>query len=148
MIPVLAVRLKPAGKVPDTMDQLKGAVPPLVAKVWLYTAPTVAPGKVVVVTMGTTLTIIDKFWSSNAVPASVTRTVKLAVPAVVGVPEMIPVLAARLKPAGKVPVVIDHVNGVVPPLTPNVWLYPAPTVAPGKVVVVMTKPKLIVSDKA
>lgn len=34
---------------------------------------------------------------------SVTRTVKLAVPVVVGTPEITPVAAARVKPAGSVP---------------------------------------------
>ena len=35
--------------------------------------------------------------------ASVTRTVKLLVPALVDVPEITPVLAARLSPAGRLP---------------------------------------------
>lgn len=46
--------------------------------------------------------------------ASVTVTVKLEVPAVVGVPEITPA-ALRLNPAGKVPDVTDHVYGAVPP---------------------------------
>jgi hypothetical protein len=41
--------------------------------------------------------------------------VKSEVPTVVGVPEMIPVPAARVSPAGNEPVVTDHVYGVVPP---------------------------------
>jgi hypothetical protein len=40
---------------------------------------------------------------------SVTLTVKLLVPVAVGVPEITPVLAVNNKPAGKEPVVIDHV---------------------------------------
>jgi hypothetical protein len=40
---------------------------------------------------------------------SLTDAVKLNVPLVVGVPEMMPVVAARVSPAGSVPVVIDHV---------------------------------------
>jgi hypothetical protein len=35
--------------------------------------------------------------------------VRLAVPAVVGVPEIMPVAGARLKPAGSVPFVMDQV---------------------------------------
>jgi hypothetical protein len=54
--------------------------------------------------------------------ASVTRTVKLEVPAVVGVPDIIPVPAAKLKPAGKVPVTIDQLEGGVPPVAFKVWL--------------------------
>ena len=41
--------------------------------------------------------------------ASVTCTVKLAVPVAVGVPEMVPVLDARVNPAGKLPERIDQV---------------------------------------
>jgi hypothetical protein len=37
------------------------------------------------------------------VEESVARTVKLVVPAAVGVPEIIPVVADRLRPAGSVP---------------------------------------------
>jgi hypothetical protein len=40
---------------------------------------------------------------------SATLKVRLAVPAAVGVPEMVPVAAARLRPAGSVPLVMDHV---------------------------------------
>ena len=48
---------------------------------------------------------------------SLTCTVKLLVPVPVGVPEITPVLAFSDKPVGKEPEVIDHVYGVVPPLT-------------------------------
>jgi len=40
--------------------------------------------------------------------------VKLYVPAVVGVPEINPVLAVKLKPFGKLPFEIDQVIGVDP----------------------------------
>jgi hypothetical protein len=52
--------------------------------------------------------------------ASVALTVKLYVPAVVGVPEMTPVLPDNLKPAGSAPPLIAHVYGVVPPLAASV----------------------------
>jgi hypothetical protein len=45
---------------------------------------------------------------------TVTLTVKL--PLAVGVPETTPVVAPRVSPAGKLPPVIDQVNGAVPPL--------------------------------
>ena len=45
---------------------------------------------------------------------SVTRTVKLLDPAVPGVPDIVP--AARLKPAGSVPLATDHEYGGVPPV--------------------------------
>ena len=40
---------------------------------------------------------------------SVTVAVKLEVPPVVGVPEMVPVVADRVSPAGSAPAVIDQV---------------------------------------
>ena len=33
--PVLLLRLNPAGKLPDTTDQLYGVVPPVACRVWL-----------------------------------------------------------------------------------------------------------------
>jgi hypothetical protein len=45
---------------------------------------------------------------------TVTLTVKL--PFAVGVPETTPVFAPRVSPAGRLPPVIDQVNGAVPPL--------------------------------
>ena len=42
---------------------------------------------------------------------------KLAATGVDGVPEIIPVVALRVKPAGSVPEVTDHVKGAVPPWT-------------------------------
>ena len=61
-------------------------------------------------------------------------TVKLDVPAVVGVPEMAP--AESVKPPGNTPVSMLHVIGVVP-VAVNVWLYAVPTVPPGNAVVVI-----------
>jgi hypothetical protein len=49
-------------------------------------------------------------------PASWTVTPKEKLPLAVGFPEMIPVDGARLSPAGRLPEVIDHVNGAVPPV--------------------------------
>jgi hypothetical protein len=42
-------------------------------------------------------------------PESATVAVKLNAPLAVGVPETIPVVAARLRPAGRVPEVTDQV---------------------------------------
>ena len=47
---------------------------------------------------------------------SVNMTVKLYVPAVVGVPDIMPVDAPRVSPVGSAPADTDQVNGVVPPL--------------------------------
>ena len=46
---------------------------------------------------------------SAGVLLSLTVAVKLYVPFVVGVPEMIPVVAASVSPAGRLPAVIDQV---------------------------------------
>jgi hypothetical protein len=51
---------------------------------------------------------------------SVTIAVKLNVPAVVGVPEIVPLAAANVKPAGSVPVLTLQLYGAVPPLAVNV----------------------------
>jgi hypothetical protein len=62
--------------------------------------------------------------------------VKFAVPAVVGVPEITPVEAFSVSPAGRLPDAIDHVSGEIPPLACNVALYAVPTVPEASVVVV------------
>jgi hypothetical protein len=48
--------------------------------------------------------------------ASLTVTVIGKLPFAVGVPEMRPVLAARLSPVGRLPEVIDQTYGEVPPV--------------------------------
>jgi hypothetical protein len=63
---------------------------------------------------------------------SVACTVRLAVPAVVGVPlttQPVP----SVKPDGKAPDVIVQEYGAVPPLTPTVAEYGVPTCPPGRV---------------
>ena len=70
------------------------------------------PGREVVLTeSGAEETVIDRL--AEAVLAglleSVTCTVKLEVPAAVGVPVMAPVEALRLSPAGSEPLVSDQV---------------------------------------
>jgi hypothetical protein len=53
---------------------------------------------------------------------SVTLAVKLNVPAVVGVPEIVPLAAASVRPAGSAPELMLQLYGVVPPLAANVVL--------------------------
>ena len=48
-------------------------------------------------------------------------TLKLNVPAVVGVPVIAPVVEAKSKPDGRLPLSIAHVIGVGP-LATNLWL--------------------------
>ncbi|HEY9015970.1 MAG TPA: hypothetical protein VIM84_13025, partial [Gemmatimonadales bacterium] len=47
--------------------------------------------------------------------SSVTRTVKVLVPALVGLPETVPVEALSVIPDGRLPLVIANVYGVTPP---------------------------------
>ena len=66
----------------------------------------------------------------------VALTVKVDGPAVVGVPEIVPVDALRLKPAGNEPLLTLHVMGVSP-AAESVWLYAVPTVPLGNDVVMI-----------
>src|ERR1019366_3874080 len=61
--------------------------------------------------------------------ASTTLTVKLEVPAVVGVPEITPVEVFSVSPAGSVPEVSENLNGAVPPVTFMAAEYAVPAVA-------------------
>jgi hypothetical protein len=74
------------------------------------------PGKVAVVIVGATALVLTTILSALvAFPTLfVALTVKLNVPAVVGVPVIAPVFTFKPKPAGRLPLVIDHVIGVVP----------------------------------
>jgi hypothetical protein len=51
--------------------------------------------------------VIDRVWAG--LPLSLTLAVKVEVPLALGVPEITPVVAARVNPAGRLPDVIDHV---------------------------------------
>ena len=65
-------------------------------------------GKEVVVIEGVAPTVRLSALVAVSELASVTCTVKLAVPVAVGVPEIVPVLGARVSPAGKLPEMIDQ----------------------------------------
>ena len=68
----------------------------------------------VVIPKAAGLMVIDKAAVEEADALSVTRTVKLLGPAVLGVPDSVPP-AARLNPTGKVPLATDHEYGGDPP---------------------------------
>ena len=57
-----------------------------------------------------------------AAEESVTWNVTVPLPPPVGVPLTIPVLGAKLSPGGNVPLVMLHVNGLVPPDSASVTL--------------------------
>jgi hypothetical protein len=88
--------------------------------------PTEPPASDVVVTFsGVALITMLRFADAVCLMGdslSVTVTVKITVPVRVplGVPEIAPVLVFKDRPAGRLPVVIDHVYGVMPPAAAKV----------------------------
>jgi len=84
----------------------------------LYEVPSVAPGNeaVAIVKGGGGFTVIVMAWLAVTPVASATWKVTLALPAPVGIPLMAPPLL-RVRPKGRVPEVIVHLNGEVPPKT-------------------------------
>ena len=114
-----AERVSPAGSVPAVTVQVKGGVPPAAFKLCEYGVPSVACGSgppLIVNAAG--LTVIDKPAVVVLAPLSVTLTVKFAVPAVVGVPDIVPA-PDNVRPAGKAPAEMVHAYGVVPPVALN-----------------------------
>jgi hypothetical protein len=112
MTPVDATRLNPAGNVPALTLQVYGVVPPLACSAVEYAVPAVPPGSDVVVTVGAcgaAATAMLSAFVPVLFAASVTCTVNDAVPAVVGVPEIAPVDATSVRPAGRVPALIVQV---------------------------------------
>ena len=77
-----------------------------------------AGSDVVVIPKAVGLMVSDSAAVAEADALSVTRTVKLLGPAVPGVPDMVPP-AARLNPAGSVPLATDHEYGGDPPVAPS-----------------------------
>ena len=75
---------------------------------------------------------------ADAELVSVTLTVKLAVPAVDGVPPICPP-ELRLRPAGNEPDDTDHVYDPEPPVACSVCEYAAPTCPSGRLAVDMAK---------
>src|SRR4030067_826349 len=113
--PVVLLRLSPAGSAPTVTAHVIGALPPLPASVWLYARFTVPSESDTVVITGYALTMIDKTLVAVALLSSVTCTVKIDIPAVVGVPLISPVALLSVTPTGSVPTVTVHVYGVFPP---------------------------------
>ena len=86
-------------------------MPPVAAIAFEYAEPFVPEGKLVVVitTACATTRVRVMDLACTGLDESATLKVKLLVPLAVGVPEMVPVLAPRLRPAGRVPLVTDQV---------------------------------------
>jgi hypothetical protein len=137
--PVLEFSDNPAGNVPLLMLHVYGVTPPVAASVVVYATLTIPFGSVVVVIISVDGILIVILSAAVAVfaPDPFTPIKKLLVPAVVGVPEITPVLAAKLNPAGSVPCTTLHVYGLVPLVAASVAEYATPTVPFGKLVVVI-----------
>jgi hypothetical protein len=86
-------------------------VPPLAAIELEYAVLAVPAGSVAEIVSGWAVIASDRVTDlvCMGLDESATLKVRLAVPAVVVVPEMVPVAAARLRPAGSVPLVMDQV---------------------------------------
>jgi hypothetical protein len=112
---------RPAGNVPEALDHAYGVVPLTPAKVAEYATLTTPAGKgeVVVIEGGAALMVIESVCMAVLAALSVTRTVKLTGPAVVGVPLITPP-EDRLSQGKGVPAARDQVYGVVPPVATNV----------------------------
>ena len=121
--PVPAFSVSPAGSVPLASDHVYGGIPPLAVSVVEYATPCVPPGRAVVVidTAGGAATTMLSALVALCAPA-VTRAVMLNVPDAVGVPEITPVPAVRVMPAGSAPLAIDQLYGGVPPVAARVAL--------------------------
>jgi hypothetical protein len=65
--------------------------------------------EVIVNALGTITSVIAADLICAGLPLSLTVAVKLDVPIVVGIPEIMPLVGVRLNPAGRLPEVIDHV---------------------------------------
>lgn len=115
-----AARLNPGGSDPLATDHVYGGLPPVALTACEYAVPAVPAGNedVVIVKAGA-LMVSDSAALADAEALSVTLTVKLDEPAVVGVPEIVP--PARLNPAGSDPLPMDHVYGEVPPVALTAW---------------------------
>ena len=113
MIP--SPRASPAGSEPLATDHVYGGVPPVALTGCEYAVPAVPVGSEdVVILKAGALMVSTRAALPDPEALSVTFTVKLDNPAVVGVPAIVP--PERLNPAGSDPLVTDHVYGGVPPV--------------------------------
>ena len=66
--------------------------------------------------VGALMEIVKFCWSNSGI-ASVTRSVKLNEPEVVGIPEIVPFEGSRSSPGGNAPLVTPHTRVPMPPVT-------------------------------
>jgi hypothetical protein len=110
MLPVVELRLRPVGSVPDVIEYSYGAVPPVAKTREPYGVPTVPFNSDGVAMVSGSTTVIENCLdaASEGFDPSVACAVKTKVPGEVGTPSMMPVLDSRLRPFGSDPEVTDH----------------------------------------
>jgi hypothetical protein len=122
IVPVVAFNDKPVGSAPAEIDQVSGVVPPVTVAVAEYGVPLTALGSVPPETTraAPTCSVTCCEAVRGGAAESVTDTVKVKEPSVVGVPEITPVVELSDKPAGKDPPVIAHVVAPTAPFAVSV----------------------------
>jgi hypothetical protein len=128
-----ADRVKPGGSCPPAADHAYGGDPPPAVAVELYGCPAsaFAAGQLAIAKPETMLS--DNNCVVLVLALSVTRTVKLADPGLVGVPAIWPL--ESVSPGGGAPVAMDQLYGGTPPVAASAAEYGTPVVPPGIVVV-------------
>lgn len=107
---------RPVGNAPVVTDQLYGKTPPVALNDCEYPAvevPEGSVGELVIVSVGSPpdpeLILIERAFDADTLATlSLTRIVKLKVPATDGVPEISPLFAFKVSPVGIEPVGIDQ----------------------------------------
>jgi hypothetical protein len=115
------VMLKVAPVAAAVVPSLQVAVAVYVAVVPSFTedGPTIA---MLLNVAGAAAIAMERAFVEERPLAPATRTVKLEVPAAVGVPLIAPEEAFSVRPAGRLPAETDQLYGVVPPVAVSVWL--------------------------
>lgn len=136
--PVAASRVSPGGRASPVARLNVGAGAPDAVKVYEYAVPAVAVGGAAAVNTGGACTV-NAIGSDVSEPAALVATTRnVPVPAVVGVPESSPVVAFRVKPAGRASPVVRLNVGAGEPDAVNVYEYDDPLTAAGGVTAVNT----------
>jgi hypothetical protein len=122
--------LKPSGNGPLSCLHVMGASP-VATSVWLYSVPTAPFGNTValIIVGGTLPSAVGIVMESDLLlfpTALLAFTVKIAAPALVGVPKITPAVA-RVKPAGNAPLSMLHAMGASP-VASSIWRYAVPTI--------------------
>jgi hypothetical protein len=111
IVPVEELIVSPVGRLPELIDHLYGAMPPLTCSVWLYALPTGTEGSVVAAIFNmaaATAMVIETEVAWAGLLLSFTTAVKVAVPLTLGMPEIVPVEELSARPVGRLPEAIDH----------------------------------------